>query len=63
MAEELCSQIDKNINICFDNDEQMDGQYRKDGDNSKLKKLIPDFEFTSFKKGILQTYNWYAENR
>ena len=29
-----------------------DGQYKKTADNSKLKKLIKDFEFTKFEEGI-----------
>ena len=39
-----------------------DGQYKKTADNSKLKKLIKDFEFTKFEEGIEKSVNWFIEN-
>ena len=51
----------ENISVEY-NEKYPDGQYRKDGSNSKLMKLIGDFEFTSFNKGVNITYNWYMEN-
>ena len=39
----------------------LDGQYRKDGDNHNLLKLIGDFEFTDFENGLRETYNSYSE--
>ena len=39
-----------------------DGQYKKTADNSKLKKLIKDFEFTKFEDGIEKSVNWFIEN-
>ena len=60
MARTLLSQVDKEINIVYNN--KLDGQFRKDGSNHKLKELIGDFKFTKFKDGIMKTYNWYLEN-
>lgn len=39
-----------------------DGQYRKHSDNSKLKSLLPDFQFTSIEKGLEDTINWFISN-
>ena len=39
-----------------------DGQLRKPSDNSKIKELMPDFEYTPFEKGIKETVNWFIEN-
>ena len=39
-----------------------DGQYKKTADNSKLKKLIGDFEFTKFEIGIKKSIDWFVEN-
>lgn len=61
MSESLIKQIDKCVKIEFNS--EMDGQFRKDGDNSELISLIGDFNFTSFKDGIKKTFNWYLENK
>ena len=39
---------------------QLDGQYRKDGSNKELLKLIGDFSFIPFKAGIQETAISYA---
>ena len=39
-----------------------DGQLRKPSDNSAIKKLMPDFEYTPFEKGIKETVSWFIEN-
>tara|TARA_A100001015_G_scaffold321138_1_gene450352 strand:- start:268 stop:1173 length:906 start_codon:yes stop_codon:yes gene_type:complete len=39
-----------------------DGQLRKPSDNSKIKELLPDFEYTPFEQGIKETVNWFVEN-
>ena len=57
MANILIKQLDKNIKIVYNN--QLDGQFRKDGSNLMLKKMINNLKFTKFKKGIMETYNWY----
>jgi len=37
------------------------GQYRKDGCNKELLKLIGEFQFTTFEQGIRETYEWYEK--
>ncbi len=44
----------KDVNITYNN--RLDGQYRKDGDNSRLLELIGDFNFTSFVDVLSKTY-------
>ena len=39
-----------------------DGQYRKPSDNSKLKKYLPNFEFTPVEVGVQKTIEWFIEN-
>ena len=39
-----------------------EGQYKKTADNSKLKKLIKDFEFTKFEEGVEKSVNWFIKN-
>ena len=39
-----------------------DGQLRKPSDNSKIKELLPNFEYTPFEQGIKETVNWFKEN-
>ena len=39
-----------------------DGQYRKTADNSKLMKLLPNFEFTDLMIGITETVEWFKNN-
>lgn len=51
--------VNKDVEVVFNN--KLDGQYRKDGDNSELLHTIGDFEFTSFKDGVKKTYEWYKE--
>jgi len=48
-------------NILFESDKP-DGQYRKPSDNSKLKKYLPEFEFTPIEKGIKETIKWFKQN-
>jgi len=59
MARMLLSQTGKENAIVYNN--KLDGQFRKDGSNHKLKELIGDFKFTKFKEGIMKTYDWYLE--
>ena len=39
-----------------------DGQLRKPSDNSVIKELMHDFEYTPFEKGIKETVSWFIEN-
>lgn len=47
--------------VIFDNTKP-DGQFRKPSDNSKIKKYLPDFEFTPIEAGIKETVNWFMNN-
>jgi GDP-L-fucose synthase len=38
------------------------GQYRKPSDNSKIKKYLPNFKFTSLKDGLKETVNFVKSN-
>lgn len=48
-------------NIIFDGTKS-DGQYKKTASNQKLRKILPDFEFTSISEGIVNTCKWFEEN-
>lgn len=39
-----------------------DGQFKKTASNAKLRKLYPDFIFTSFDVAIKETVEWYKKN-
>jgi GDP-L-fucose synthase len=47
--------------VIFD-ETKPDGQYRKPSDNSKIKELLPDFEYTPLEQGIKETVSWFKEN-
>jgi GDP-L-fucose synthase len=53
--------VNKDVEIKFNG--ELDGQYRKDGSNKELMKLVENFEFTSFEKGFKETYDWYCATR
>ena len=61
MVKLLVSQINDKIEFEFNG--SLDGQYRKDGSNKKLKNIIGDFNFTPFEVGIKKTYDWYMEKK
>ena len=61
MAKIVNNETRKNVKICYNNN--LDGQYRKDGSNRRFLELVGDYEFTSFKSGIEKTIQWYMENR
>ena len=39
-----------------------DGQYKKTASNAKLRKYLPDFQFTPFNEAIKDTVDWYIQN-
>ena len=39
-----------------------DGQYKKTASNSKLRRYLPDFEFTPFQEAIEKSVEWFVEN-
>ena len=42
--------------------EKPDGQFRKPSDNSVIKDLFPDFEFTPIEEGIQKSIDWFERN-
>lgn len=61
MINSLLEITDRDVKITFNGN--LDGQFRKDGSNKELLRLIGDFEFTSFKDGVRKTYEWYKNKR
>ena len=51
------SKLDEVINVIFDL-----GYTATLNDNSAIKELMPDFEYTPFEKGIKETVSWFIEN-
>lgn len=47
--------------VIFDK-EKPDGQLRKKTDNTKLKNLLPNYQFTPFETGIIETIDWFEKN-
>ncbi|CAL4116337.1 unnamed protein product, partial [Meganyctiphanes norvegica] len=39
-----------------------DGQFKKTASNEKLRKYLPDFEFTPMKVAVQETVEWFKEN-
>lgn len=47
--------------VVFD-ETKPDGQFRKPSDNSKIKKYLPNFQFTQIEIGLRETIKWFIEN-
>ncbi|KAF6229723.1 hypothetical protein HO173_011370 [Letharia columbiana] len=43
-------------------DSKADGQLKKTADNSKMRSLMGDFEFTPLEQGLRETIQWYDAN-
>ncbi len=56
MAKIAIKELKPNLTLQYSNPE-LDGQYRKDVSNEKMKKLLPDFKFTPFIEGIKKVYD------
>lgn len=41
---------------------KLDGQYKKTASNSKLRRLLPEFEFTSFETALDESVKWFLLN-
>uniref|UniRef100_H2ZV14 GDP-L-fucose synthase n=1 Tax=Latimeria chalumnae TaxID=7897 RepID=H2ZV14_LATCH len=39
-----------------------DGQFKKTASNSKLRRYLPDFQFTPFKQAIKESCDWFTAN-
>jgi len=61
MANILHKNVKKNVKIVYNN--RLDGQFRKDGSNKKLLKLLGNINFTKFEHGLIKTYEWYKQNK
>ena len=48
-------------NITFDTT-KADGQYKKTADNTKLRRLYPDFTFTPLEEAIRSSCQWFVDN-
>jgi len=59
---QIITEVDKKRSVSFTFNGKLDGQYRKDGDNSMFLDLVGGYNFTSFREGIDKTYKWYIEN-
>tara|TARA_R110001606_G_scaffold27574_6_gene87944 strand:- start:1759 stop:2643 length:885 start_codon:yes stop_codon:yes gene_type:complete len=56
LAEKALGSLKKNYYIKYNNPE-LDGQYRKDVDTTKMLSLFPEFKFTSYEEGIKKVYD------
>lgn len=61
VAESLVGAFDFKGKIVYDTS-AADGQYKKTASNAKLRKYLPDFQFTPFARAIKETVDWYVEN-
>mmetsp|Transcript_15713 Transcript_15713/g.26998 ORF Transcript_15713/g.26998 Transcript_15713/m.26998 type:complete len:315 (-) Transcript_15713:31-975(-) len=48
-------------NVVFDTS-KADGQFKKTASNAKLRKLYPDYKFTSMEDGIQASVDWFVAN-
>ena len=39
-----------------------DGQYKKTASNAKLRRYLPDYQFTPMKAGIAKAVQWFVDN-
>lgn len=51
----------EDLELVFDHSKP-DGQFRKDVSNARMRKIMPDFQFTSWETGIRQVYQYYKNN-
>ena len=61
IARLIATEFDYEDNIIFDINFS-DGQYKKTADNTKLKNIFPDFQFTPFEQGIKESIKWFIKN-
>ena len=48
-------------NIIFDTI-KANGQYKKTASNTKLRHLLPNFQFTTLENGLKATIDWFIDN-
>ena len=61
LTEVVAKKMKFNGRLVFDSSKP-DGQYRKPSDTTKLKKCLPDFEWTPLEEGIERTVDWFLSN-
>ncbi|ETL89226.1 hypothetical protein F442_12193 [Phytophthora nicotianae P10297] len=61
VAQKIAAAMDFKGEIVF-NTSKADGQFKKTASNAKLRRLLPDFQFTPISKGLQQTTAWFEEN-
>ncbi|KAL3271553.1 hypothetical protein HHI36_022030 [Cryptolaemus montrouzieri] len=61
LAEEITKAFNYKGEIVFDIT-KADGQYKKTASNAKLRKYLPNFEFTPFSTAIKESVDWYIKN-
>ncbi|XP_012539272.1 probable GDP-L-fucose synthase [Monomorium pharaonis] len=61
VAETLARTFDFKGKVVYDTT-AADGQYKKTASNTKLRKYLPDFQFTPFEQAIKETVDWYIKN-
>ena len=60
MVSIIQKKANKDIDVVYNN--ELDGQYRKDGSNKRLIDLIGEYKFIQFEDGVGETYDWYKRN-
>lgn len=61
LAEELVKAFNFKGKVVFDTT-KADGQFKKTASNKKLRKYLPDFQFTPFSQAIQESVDWYKTN-
>ncbi|KAJ8538992.1 hypothetical protein ON010_g12880 [Phytophthora cinnamomi] len=61
VAREVAAAMDFEGEIVFD-ETKADGQFKKTASNAKLRRLLPDFQFTSIRQGLRDTTAWFEAN-
>lgn len=61
VAEAIAKAFDFKGKIVYDLS-AADGQYKKTASNAKLRKHLPDFQFTPFNEAIKESVDWYTVN-
>jgi len=61
VAEEISRCMGFKGSIVYDKSKP-DGQHRKPTSNARLKKILPNFDFTPFEEGLSETVDWFIRN-
>jgi GDP-L-fucose synthase len=61
VASAIVEAMDFKGDIVFDTT-KADGQFKKTASNKKLRKYLPDFNFTPFQVALRETVEWFCSN-